>query len=171
MHNDCISINTPPGPGSEPRGENGRGDGALTSCPSPVAHGTSSVQSRCTTELDADTSSGSCTAAGVSSMITMSTSSDSDAEQLLTSGDGNLHESLSSKSSYSSRRLQKLIRREMLLDRLEILASALLGLLLGKKNADGDHGDGLRLSPAASTAGLTADDAFSRVSLEGRRRG
>jgi hypothetical protein len=150
----------------------GGGDGALTSCPSPAAHGTSSVQSRSTTELDADTSSR--TAAGVSSTITMSMSSDSDAEQLLTSGDGNPHESLSSnKSSYSSsRRLQKLIRREMLLDRLEILASALPGLLLlGKKNADGDHDDGLRLSPAALTAGLTADDAFSRVSLEGRRRG
>jgi hypothetical protein len=148
----------------------GGGDGALTSCPSPAAHGTSSVQSRSTTELDADTSSR--TAAGVSSTITMSMSSDS--EQLLTSGDGNPHESLSSnKSSYSSsRRLQKLIRREMLLDRLEILASALPGLLLlGKKNADGDHDDGLRLSPAALTAGLTADDAFSRVSLEGRRRG
>lgn len=84
------------------------------------------------------------------SSMTMSSSSDEEEEeeQLLTSGEGKPHESRS--SSKSSRwRLQKLIRREKLLERLEILASGLL--LPGKeKNADGDH-DGLRLSSACST--------------------
>jgi hypothetical protein len=91
---------------------------------------------------------------------------ESEAEQLLTSGDGNPHESRSSKqrspsSSSSSRRLQKpsLIRREKLLERLEILAM--------EKSDDGDR-DGL-LRRSASTRSRTG--ACSASSLQGRQRG
>jgi len=90
---------------------------------------------------------------------------ESEAEQLLTSGDGNPHESRSSKQrsppSSSSRRLQKpsLIRREKLLERLEILAM--------EKSDDGDR-DGL-LRKSASTRSRTG--ACSASSLQGRQRG
>ena len=90
---------------------------------------------------------------------------ESEAEQLLTSGDGNPHESRSSKQRSpppsSSRRLQKpsLIRREKLLERLEILAM--------EKSDDGDR-DGL-LRRSASTRSRTG--ACSASSLQGRQRG
>ncbi|KAL6659938.1 hypothetical protein ACP70R_002060 [Stipagrostis hirtigluma subsp. patula] len=110
----------------------------------------------------------------VSACATDSAYSDSvsDAEQLLTSGDGNPHESRSSTyTSSSSRRLQKLSRREKLRDKLEILASA--PGLLGRKNADGDHG-GLRRS-SASSAGTRAGFCFCTTPpaspSPGRQRG
>ena len=90
---------------------------------------------------------------------------ESEAEQLLTSGEGKPHESRSSKQrsppSSSSRRLQKpsLIRREKLLERLEILAM--------EKSDDGDR-DGL-LRRSASTRSRTG--ACSASSLQGRQRG
>jgi hypothetical protein len=115
-----------------------------------------------------------------SPMAAMSTSDsaaysdpESEAEQLLTSGDGNPHESRSSKkrsSSSSSRRLQRpsLIRREKLLERLEILASAPgPGLLAMEKSEDGDR-EGLRRR-SASTRSRTG--ACSASSLQGRQRG